>query len=70
MKMKCTIGGLSCGEVMVRRGDVFEIGDDEMAASLIAHRNAVEVVEPVVEVMSEEPTPEKKSGGKKSGGGR
>lgn len=70
MKMKCTIGGLSCGEVMVRRGDVFDMDDDDMAASLIKHRNAVEVVEQVVNAMPEEPASDKKSAGKKSGGGK
>lgn len=70
MKMKCTIGGLSCGEVSVRRGDVFDMDDDDMVASLIEHGLAVKVVEPVAEVVPDEPASEKKSGGKKSGGGR
>lgn len=70
MKMKCTIGGLSCGEVMVRRGDVFDMDDDDMVASLIEHGLAVKVVEPVAEAAPQEPESDKKYGGKKSGGGK
>ena len=69
MKMKCTIGGLSCNGVSVRRGDVFEM-DDGMAALLIASGDAVNVMVSADKSVVDEPATDKKTGGKKTGGGK
>lgn len=58
MKLKCTIGSISCNGVLAESGDVFEI-DDERGEHLIKHRNATEVVPdkpPVVEKTGKAPT--------------
>lgn len=48
MKLKCTIGSISCDGVLAERGDIFEVGDVP-GANMVKSGYAV---------LEEEPTPE------------
>lgn len=55
MKLKCTIGSLSCNGILAKKGDVFEI-DDVSGKHLIEHGNAVEQIDDVIEEVSDDVT--------------
>jgi len=53
MKLKCTIGSLSCDGILAERGDIFEL-PEEAGQSLLKQGYAVEVIEePSITVMDE-----------------
>ena len=45
MKLKCTIGSLSCDGVLAEAGDIFDI-DSEVGAGLVKSRYAIEIDQP------------------------
>jgi len=54
MKLKCTIGSLSCDGVRVERGDIFEL-PEKAGESVIDSGYAIEIIEQYLGITPEAP---------------